>query len=122
MTTHVATVNAIIESLLRRGFIDTDHLFDPEAMQTQVDAVIEELAEVARYLRRHRQRGDPLDIDKLSKEAADTVIAATCLLTYVAGFAAPVVVSMTLAADEKRGWLHSGKTRAEFEAVQQTTP
>ena len=139
--THTATVNAVIESLLRRGFVDPDHLFDPQAMQTQVDAVIEELGELSTYaedypelqpyvirlnrklgrvtrrLRRHRQGREPLNIDTLSTEGADLVIAAICLLTYIAGFAAPVVVSMKLAADEKRGWLHSGKTRAEFEAV-----
>ena len=74
-----------MHSLTGRGFLQEINYFDPEAIQTQFDAVVEELGEIARCLRRARQSYSRPDIDKLAVEASDVVIAATCLLATVAG-------------------------------------
>jgi NTP pyrophosphatase (non-canonical NTP hydrolase) len=114
--TKQASIKDIMASLGRRGFLSYPNFFDPDAIQTQVDAVLEELGEVARMLRRSRQGREDLDIDKLSNEGSDVVIASVCLLAQIAGNLAPEVISIKLADDEKRGWLHSGMSREEYEA------
>ena len=109
------TVHDIMESLTDRGFLQEINYFDPEAIQTQLDAVIEEIGEIARCLRRARQSNSHPDIDQLAVEAADVTIAATCLLATVAGDTAPQILAAKLAADDKRLWLHSGLTRDQYE-------
>jgi len=114
------SIQDIMASLARRGFIQLHSIgYDADAMQTQIDAVIEELGEVARLMRRVRQRRDVLDIDKLAEESADVVIAAVCLLAQVAGDGAPLVIADKLADDDARGWLHSGMTRKQYEDAKQ---
>jgi NTP pyrophosphatase (non-canonical NTP hydrolase) len=109
------TVTDIIRSLTRRGFIRKPNYFDAERIQTQLDAVIEELGEVARMLRRARQARQALDDQALCIETADVVIAAVCLFAHAAGSRAPAFVAEKLAADDARGWLHSGLTREQYE-------
>lgn len=112
----------IVASLRERGFL-------PEApipstlldIQTQLNAVVEEAGEISRHLRRHAQRGDKLDLHLLSLEAADVVIAATCLLWRVVGnssWEADLVIVEKLQADRHRGWLHSGLSRHDYELAQ----
>ena len=84
-------------------------------MQTQLDAVLEELGEVARLLRRQRQARQDLHPTELAIETADVVIAAVCLFAQAAGAHAPGFIAAKLAADEARGWLHSGLTREQYE-------
>lgn len=110
------SVDNIMDSLERRGFIPQEPWLDVQAVQTQVDAVLEELGEVARILRRDRQGREQLDIAKLANEGADLVIASVCLLSRIAGYAASEVIADKLAADEQRGWLHSGMSREAYEA------
>ena len=109
------TIRDIMNSLAGRGFLQEINYFDPEAIQTQFDAVVEELGEIARCLRRARQSHSRPDIDQLAVEAADVVIAATCLLATVADISAPRVLAAKLEADDKRLWLHSGLTREQYE-------
>lgn len=114
MTTHpCVTVCDIIRSLRARGFIGAGETLQVHA---QLDAVIEEAGEVARHLRRSAQGRQSLDMDLLATEAADIIIAATCLLATVAGQDAEHVIAAKLAADDARGWLHSGMSRAEYAA------
>ena len=109
------TITDIVRSLTYRGFIPELNYFDAQGVQTQVDAVIEELGEVARMLRRARQARQALDIVDLSTETADVVIAAVCLFVRTAGSRAPAFIAAKLAADDQRGWLHSGLTREQYE-------
>ena len=109
------TINDIIASLTQRGFIAEPNFFDTQDVQTQVDAVIEEIGEVARLLRRHRQARQALDPTELATEAADVVIAAVCLFARSAGPNAPAFIAAKLTADDARGWLHSGLTREQYE-------
>jgi hypothetical protein len=109
------SINDIVDSLERRGFWRPHNTTSLEAIQTQVDAVLEELGEVARLLRRDRQGREDLDMEKLANEGADLVISSTCLLAHVTGYGAPIVIADKLTADEKRGWLHSGMSREEYE-------
>ena len=87
------TITDIIDSLTRRGFLleKPQHFdFDVERVQTQLDAVIEELGEIARLLRRQRQARQDLRLDRsLAIETADVVIAAVCLFAHAAGAHAP---------------------------------
>jgi len=99
------SLDEIFASLDQRGFLD-DGL---EAVQTQVFAVSEELAEVARMMRRHRQGVNNIDYRKLMDEAADVVIAAVCLLWAASQGEANRIVRSKLQADELRGYRHSGK-------------
>jgi len=103
---HVVTIETVLSSLALRGFYD--HHVDPDAATVQVLAVVEELGEVARMLRRHEQGVAELDPVALATEAADVVIAAICLLGQCAGDAAGRFVSAKLKADEMRGWRHNG--------------
>lgn len=111
------TIMDIIWSLEQRGFIASPNWFSSSRVQTQVDAVIEELGEVARLMRRHAQGREDLDIDRLAAEAADVVIASVCLLACAVGVQADRVIVAKLERDEARGWLHSGMTRDEYEAA-----
>lgn len=105
--THLdVTIGEVMRSLEQRGFYGG--MIDLEGVQTQVDAVIEELGEVARLLRRNRQQGGPLDLSTLQAETADVVIAAVCLGAMACGFWLPQQVAGKLAADEQRGFLHNG--------------
>lgn len=105
--THLdVTITDIMRSLEQRGFYGG--VIDLKGVQTQVNAVIEELGEVARILRRHQQRGGPLDLSTLQAETADVVIAAVCLGAMACGFWLPQQVAGKLAADEQRGFLHNG--------------
>ena len=104
------TIDEILESLQRRGFFDEAEMFKWLANgQTQIDAVIEELGEVARSFRRYRQAGAYADRDAIATEAADVVIAAVCLLGAIVGWEADRVIRAKCAADEKRGYLHTGE-------------
>ena len=103
------TIDDILASLERRGFFDQAELFKWLTNgQTQIDAVIEELGEVARSFRRYRQAGAHIDRDAVATEAADVVIAAVCLLGAIAGYQSDSVIRAKLEADEKRGFLHNG--------------
>lgn len=66
-------------SLRKRGFYNG--VGDPEP---QLCAVLEEVGEVARLLRRAAQ-GQPLDHDKLLHECADVFIASVCLAGTLCG-------------------------------------
>ena len=98
------SLDEIFASLERRGFLD-DGL---DAVQTQVFAVSEELAEVARMMRRHRQGVNNINHDDLRDEAADVVIAAVCLLWATAQGESNRIIRSKMAADELRGYRHSG--------------
>ncbi len=104
------TIDEILESLLRRGFYDPTQVeFSwKETAQTQVDAVLEELAEVARELRRDRQDVVLAKKLDLAREAADVVVAAVCLLGAIAGPESSAVIVSKMAEDEKRGYRHKG--------------
>lgn len=105
--THLdVTIGEVMRSLEQRGFYGG--VIDLKGVQTQIDAVIEELGEVARILRRNRQRGGSLDLPTLQAETADVVIAAVCLGAMACGFWLPQQVAGKLAADEQRGYLHNG--------------
>lgn len=99
-------IDDITASLQRRGFYAGK--VDLDAAGVQVWAVMEELGEVARMLRRHAQGVNGLNTTKLTTEAADVVIAAVCLLAQCAGEDASTVVADKLARDELRGWRHNG--------------
>lgn len=96
------TIDEVLDSLERRGFLKPGTV---ENLQTQVLATMEELGESARILRRHAQRGEPLD--NLGSETPDAVIASICLAgTYWhrnAGWA----IRKKMQADEKRGFQHA---------------
>ena len=94
------TITDIIASLTRRGFITEPNYFNAQEVQTQLDAVIEEIGEVARLLRRHRQARQDLHPTELALETTDVVIAAVCLLARSAGPHAPGFVAAKLTADE----------------------
>lgn len=115
MTPPQVTISQIMLSLVKRGFLPAHALFDAAAVQEQHNAVIEEIGEVARHLRRAAQRRTPLSPQTLTEEAADVVIAAVALLARCAGHEAEQAIAQKLQADEKRGWLHSGLTRAEYD-------
>ena len=100
------TINDILASLERRGFYGG--AIDRNRAGEQVYAVIEELGEVARLLRRHAQGVAELQNTKLSVECCDVVIAAVCLLGQVAGITASGLLRGKLAMDEQRGYLHNG--------------
>jgi NTP pyrophosphatase (non-canonical NTP hydrolase) len=104
------TIDEILESLLKRGFYDpTEVEFSwKETAQTQVDAVLEELAEVARELRRDRQDVVLAKKLDLAREAADVVVAAVCLLGSIAGPMSASVIASKMLDDEKRGYKHRG--------------
>lgn len=103
------TIDDILGSLERRGFFDQAELLKWVINgQTQIDAVIEELGEVARSFRRYRQAGAHIDRDAVATEAADVVIAAVCLLGAITGYQSDSVIRAKLEADEKRGFLHNG--------------
>lgn len=105
--THLdVTLGEVMRSLEQRGFYGG--VVSLAGVQTQIDAVIEELGEAARLLRRHRQRGGPIDLSVLQGETADVVISAVCLGAMACGFRLPQVVADKLAADEQRGYLHNG--------------
>ena len=107
----------IIASLERRGFVSAadNSRRDPDlaAVNIQVCAVIEELGEVGRHLRRIAQGREQLDAWTLALEGADVVIAAVCLLRKLAGSEAAWVIDCKLGADEARGYLHGGKDAQE---------
>ena len=104
-------IDEILESLRQRGFFDEAELFKwPTNGQTQIDAVIEELGEVARSFRRYRQAGAHADRDAIAIEAADVVISAVCLLGTIVGWDADRVIRAKCEADERRGYLHTGET------------
>lgn len=108
------TITDIVKSLYRRGFAPADREFTEEAARAAVDiqfhAVVEELGEISRMLRREKQGVDKIDRAMIAHEAADVVIAAVCLLRQAVDTAedAENVIAMKLAADEKRGYLHRG--------------
>jgi len=107
------TIDAILRSLMRRGFYvphdGTPGLeFNFQALITQILAVQEELGELARAARRDRQDVGPLDWALAQAEAADVVIAAVCLLGAVAGEQSEAAVAEKLLSDEARGWRHAG--------------
>lgn len=104
------TIDEILESLQKRGFYDPTQVefYWKETAQTQVDAVIEELAEVARELRRDRQDVVLAKKLDLAREAADVVVAAVCLLGAIAGPMSGSVIASKIADDEKRGYKHKG--------------
>ena len=102
------TIDDILASLEKRGFYDPFLREWRTTTQTQIDAVIEELGEVARSFRRFRQGVDMIDDRLVEIEAADVVIAAVCLLGAVAGDRSGDVIRAKLEADEKRGHLHNG--------------
>jgi NTP pyrophosphatase (non-canonical NTP hydrolase) len=116
------TIAEIVASLEYRGFLDfparREHI-NLAKVQTQLNAVTEELGELARMLRRHDQGRADIDLPELALEAADLVIAAICLFGYAAGMDTDNVLTAKLRADEveafDRGWLHSGLTRAQYE-------
>jgi len=110
------TIQDVIDSLERRGFVPVPNWFDPRGVQTQIDAVLEELGEVARILRRVRQGRQEMPVNDLREETADVVISAICLHALACGDAADGVIRVKLAADEKKLWLHSGETREQYEA------
>lgn len=112
------TIADIVASLRERGFVpEADAaVFNLTDVETQFFAVAEELGEVSRLLRRLRQRHETLDVHHLGIEAADVVIAAVNLLYRTCGPRAEAVVAEKMAQDERRGWLHSGLSRAEYEA------
>ena len=109
------TVTDIITSLTRCGFIADPNYFDTQNVQTQVNAVVEKIGEVARLLRRHRQAHQTLNILDLNEATADVVTAAVCLFALTAGNRAPAFIAAKLNADDARGWLHSGLSRAQYE-------
>jgi len=110
---HIA-ITDIIKSLYRRGFAPADHELTDEQAKLAVDiqfhAVVEELGEISRMLRRSKQGVDEVDRAMIAHEAADVVIAAVCLLRQAVNVASDAedVIAMKLAADEKRGYLHRG--------------
>jgi NTP pyrophosphatase (non-canonical NTP hydrolase) len=95
-------------SLFRRGFYDwcTGNQLQISA---QVLAVMEELAEVSRPMRRWINSGNPPS-DGMIEEAADVWIACTDLLLTICGnpTEAAEAVRAKLARDETRGYLHKG--------------
>lgn len=101
----IITIDQIIDSLHRRGFYTGPSV---DAMQTQVDTVIEELGEVARGLRRYRQGVAGMRDAMLGNEAADVVIAAVCLGAATCGSQLSAVIAAKLEEDERRGYLHNG--------------
>lgn len=103
----MTTIFDIEESLRRRGFLE-DSGNPAWLCQVQLNAVIEELGEVARKLRRHEQGVLELCWPDLMRETADVVISAVCLHAYAAGNLSSQVISEKLAADERRGWRHNG--------------
>ena len=109
------TIHDIMQSLAGRGFLREPNYFNAEAIQTQLDAIMEEVGEVARCLRRARQSHNQPDLDQLAVEAADVTIAATCLLATITGPNAPAFLAGKLENDDKRLWLHSGRTREQYE-------
>ena len=120
------TIAEIVASLEYRGFLDfparREHI-NLAKVQTQLNAVTEELGELARMLRRHDQGRADIDLPELALEAADLVIAAVCLFGYAAGMDTDNVLTAKLRADEVEAvvgatddrWLHSGLTREQYE-------
>jgi NTP pyrophosphatase (non-canonical NTP hydrolase) len=121
------TIAEIVASLEYRGFLDfparREHI-NLAKVQTQLNAVTEELGELARMLRRHDQGRADINLPELALEAADLVIAAVCLFGCAAGMDTDNVLTAKLRADEveafvgrtdDRGWLHSGLTREQYE-------
>lgn len=100
------TINDVVDSLVRRGFYNGS--ISMEDAQTQVDAVIEELGEVARVLRRWRQGVAQIDMPLLQSESVDTVIASICLASFICGDELNSVVLGKMQKDEQRGWRHGG--------------
>ena len=98
------TIDDILASLEKRGFYTG---INYNTAGVQVWAVIEELGEMARMLRRDAQRVMEAPAEVLAIEAADVVIAAVCLLGAVAGDMSGDVIRAKLEADEKRGFLHN---------------
>ena len=116
--TYNVSIAEIIASLEVRGFLawSTRRInLDVQQVQLQLDAVMEELGELARVLRRHGQGRAPINHDELAVEAADIVIAAVCLFANAAGMDTDRILIAKLRADEARGWLHSGLTREQYE-------
>lgn len=110
---HIA-ITDIIKSLYRRGFAPADHELTDEQAKLAVDiqfhAVVEELGEISRMLRRAKQGVDDVHRPMIALEAADVVIAAVCLLrqTVDSAVEAESIVYAKLRSDEERGYLHRG--------------
>ena len=107
--TYNLSIAEIIASLEVRGFLDwsTRRInLDVQQVQLQLNAVMEELGELARVLRRHGQGRAPINHDELAVEAADIVIAAVCLFAVVATTAAGMdtdeILIAKLRSDEAR--------------------
>jgi hypothetical protein len=76
-------------------------------------AVIAAMTEVERVSAPYGKASTPTGT--LADEGLDTLIAATALASTLSGADLIPGTVAKLARDEQRGWLHSGKTRAEFE-------
>lgn len=101
------TINDVVASLIRRGFA-SDELGTPMEVTIQVMAVLEELGEVARHLRRFFQGVAPtLDPVVVPQESIDVMIAAICLANRANGDRLSGHVALKLEMDEQRGWRHS---------------
>ena len=118
------TIAGVMRSLESRGFYTGP---DDGKLSEQLDAVLEELAEVAdleplnprvaevlkrlgnvaRMLRRESQ-GRPYDRTKMGHEVCDVIIAAICLGARVWGEELPAAIDAKCRSDEQRGYLHMG--------------
>ena len=101
-------LNRVATSLFKRGFYNWCEGNQAE-ISAQVFATMEELAEVARPMRRWINTGNPPP-DQMLEEAADVWIACTDLLLTICGNPVEAVkqVENKLAKDELRGYLHKG--------------
>ena len=105
------TIDDILASLERRGFYSPHSGRDPwwnGSLETQIFAVMEEIGELSRGIRRDHQGVSKFVTEDAKSEAADVVIAAVCLLGAVAGDMSGDVIRAKLEADEQRGHLHNG--------------
>ena len=101
-------IDAIVLSLIRRGFLGGANAGSQSDVMTQYMAVIEEVGEVARTMRRVRQGVEAEDREALQLECVDLLITATALASIACGPDLSATILAKLAADESRGFLHRG--------------